>query len=75
MIILVEGGVASSKVFHIASFPEPIATKYHNQLTGSGDGHLIASHDNDTLSRKELLGNNTGETTEKVVTTVNNLGC
>lgn len=43
-----------------------------SSLTGSGDSDFIASNDNDLLSGKELLGDNTGQTTKEVVTTVDN---
>ena len=43
-------------------------------LTGSRDTHLVASDDDNLLSSKELLGDNTGQTTEEVVATVDNFG-
>ena len=46
----------------------------HNtvELTGSRNNHLVTSDKNDFLSCKEFLGDNGGQTTEKVVSAVDN---
>ena len=39
-------------------------------LTGAGNAHLIASYNDNLLSRKKFLSHYTSETTKKVITSV-----
>jgi hypothetical protein len=43
-------------------------------ITGTGNTHLVTSYNDNFLSREQLLGYNTGETTEKVVSNIDDLG-
>lgn len=52
--------------------PEDTGKRRDTQLTGTRDANLVASNDNDGLSGKKLLSNDACQTTEQMVSAVNN---
>ena len=45
---------------------------YRQRLTGTRNGHFIASYDDNSLSSQEFLGYNTTEATKQVVAAIDN---